>query len=223
MHEFWLSIFQYLDAETLIRSGGFYLILFVIFAETGLFFGFFLPGDYLLFLAGLFVASGLLDVSIYALCLGMILAGVAGNFVGYWFGRRTGPILFTRKDTWLFKRKHIVMAEEFYNKYGGAALILGRFMPIIRTFAPILAGVVRLDFKKFVIYNILGSFLWVLVLTLAGYFLGRRFPQIVDYIEYIVIGFVVISTMPIIVTLIKRQFSRVSHKEKNKEFEEDNF
>jgi membrane-associated protein len=213
MQEFWLSIFQYLDAETMIRSGGFYLILFVIFAETGLFFGFFLPGDYLLFLAGLFTASGLLEVSIFSLCLGMIIAGILGNFVGYWFGWRTGPMLFKRKDSWLFKQKYIVMAEEFYNKYGGTALILGRFMPIIRTFAPIFAGVVRLDFKKFILFNIIGSFLWVLVLTLSGYYLGKRFPQIVEYIEYIVIGFVLLATAPIIITVIKRKLSKNSDKE----------
>ncbi|QNL51393.1 VTT domain-containing protein [Olivibacter sp. SDN3] len=216
MQDFWLSIFQYFDAEAMIRSGGFYLILFVVFAETGLFFGFFLPGDYLLFLAGLFTASGLLDVSIFTLCTGMIVAGILGNFVGYWFGKRTGPILFKRKDTWLFKRKYIVMAEEFYNKYGGTALILGRFMPIIRTFAPIFAGVVRLDFKKFVLYNIIGSFLWVLILTLAGYYLGRQFPQIVDYIEYIVIGFVVLATLPIIIAIIKRKL-KTQHKREDKE------
>ena len=213
MQEFWLSIYQYLDAETMIRSGGFYLILFVIFAETGLFFGFFLPGDYLLFLAGLFTASGLLEVSIFSLCLGMIIAGILGNFVGYWFGWRTGPMLFKRKDSWLFKQKYIVMAEEFYNKYGGTALILGRFMPIIRTFAPIFAGVVRLDFKKFILFNIIGSFLWVLVLTLSGYYLGKKFPQIVDYIEYIVIGFVLLATAPIIITVIKRKLSKNSDKE----------
>jgi membrane-associated protein len=213
MQEFWLSIFQYLDAETMIRSGGFYLILFVIFAETGLFFGFFLPGDYLLFLAGLFTASGLLEVSIFSLCLGMIIAGILGNFVGYWFGWRTGPMLFKRKDSWLFKQKYIVMAEEFYNKYGGTALILGRFMPIIRTFAPIFAGVVRLDFKKFILFNIIGSFLWVLVLTLSGYYLGKKFPQIVEYIEYIVIGFVLLATAPIIITVIKRKLSKNSDKE----------
>jgi len=212
MQEFWLSIFQYLDAETMIRSGGFYLILFVIFAETGLFFGFFLPGDYLLFLAGLFTASGLLEVSIFSLCLGMIIAGILGNFVGYWFGWRTGPMLFKRKDSWLFKQKYIVMAEEFYNKYGGTALILGRFMPIIRTFAPIFAGVVRLDFKKFILFNIIGSFLWVLVLTLSGYYLGKRFPQIVEYIEYIVIGFVLLATAPIIIAVIKRKLSKNSDK-----------
>src|SRR5690606_38748832 len=166
MQEFWSSFTQLLDAETLLRSGGFYLVLFIIFAETGLFFGFFLPGDYLLFLAGLFCASGNIDVDIVTLCAGMIAAGVAGNFVGYWFGRRTGPMLFKREDSLLFKRKYVVMAEEFYHKYGGAALILGRFVPIVRTFAPIFAGVVRVDFKKFVLFNIAGCLLWVLSLTL---------------------------------------------------------
>ena len=135
MQEFWSSFTQLLDAEALLRSGGFYLVLFIIFAETGLFFGFFLPGDYLLFLAGLFCASGNIDVDITTLCAGMIAAGVAGNFVGYWFGRRTGPMLFKREDSLLFKRKYVVMAEEFYHKYGGAALVLGRFVPIVRTFA----------------------------------------------------------------------------------------
>jgi len=142
----------------------------------------------------------------------MIIAGILGNFVGYWFGWRTGPMLFKRKDSWLFKQKYIVMAEEFYNKYGGTALILGRFMPIIRTFAPIFAGVVRLDFKKFILFNIIGSFLWVLVLTLSGYYLGKRFPQIVEYIEYIVIGFVLLATAPIIIAVIKRKLSKNSDK-----------
>ena len=142
----------------------------------------------------------------------MIIAGILGNFVGYWFGWRTGPMLFKRKDSWLFKQKYIVMGEEFYNKYGGTALILGRFMPIIRTFAPIFAGVVRLDFKKFILFNIIGSFLWVLVLTLSGYYLGKRFPQIVEYIEYIVIGFVLLATAPIIIAVIKRKLSKNSDK-----------
>jgi len=218
MQDFCLSVFQYFDAETMIRSGGFYLVVFIVFAETGLFFGFFLPGDYLLFLAGLFSASGLLDVSIFTLCSGMIIAGILGNFVGYWFGRRTGPMLFKRKESWLFKRKYIVMAEEFYNKYGGAALILGRFMPIIRTFAPIFAGIVRLDFRKFVLFNIIGSFLWVLTLTLSGFYLGKEFPHIVDYIEYIVIGFLAITAAPILVTIVRQQ---ILNRRSKKDVKED--
>jgi membrane-associated protein len=205
MQEFWSSFTQLLDAEALLRTGGFYLVLFIIFAETGLFFGFFLPGDYLLFLAGLFCASGNIDVDITTLCVGMIVAGVAGNFVGYWFGRRTGPMLFKREDSLLFKRKYVVMAEEFYHKYGGAALILGRFVPIVRTFAPIFAGVVRVDFKKFVLFNIAGCLLWVLSLTLSGYFLGREFPQIINYLEYIVVGFIVVAFLPLITAFLRRR------------------
>ncbi|GGG94799.1 alkaline phosphatase [Parapedobacter pyrenivorans] len=205
MQEFWDSFSQLLDAEALIRSGGFYLVIFIVFAETGLFFGFFLPGDYLLFLAGLFCASGMLSVDIFTLCMGLFVAGVLGNFTGYWFGWRTGPMLFKRKDTWLFKRRYVVMAEEFYHKYGGVALIIGRFMPIIRTFAPILAGIVQLDFRKFVLYNISGGAIWVLTLTLSGFFLGREFPQIVNYIEYIIVGFIAISFSPILIALIRRK------------------
>ena len=205
MQEFWDSFSQLLDAEALLMSGGFYLVVLVVFAETGLFFGFFLPGDYLLFLAGLFCASGMLNVNIATLCLGLFAAGVLGNFTGYWFGWRTGPMLFKRKDTWLFKRRYVVMAEEFYHKYGGAALIIGRFVPIIRTFAPILAGIVQLNFRKFVWYNLAGGALWVSLLTLSGYFLGRNFPQIIHYIEYIVVGFIAISFIPILVALIRRK------------------
>ncbi|MEC3879796.1 DedA family protein [Parapedobacter sp. 10938] len=205
MQEFWDSFSQLLDAEALLMSGGFYLVIFVVFAETGLFFGFFLPGDYLLFLAGLFCASGMLNVNIVTLCLGLFGAGVLGNFTGYWFGWRTGPMLFKRKDTWIFKRRYVVMAEEFYHKYGGTALIIGRFVPIIRTFAPILAGIVQLNFRKFVMYNVSGCAIWVLTLTLSGFFLGRQFPQITHYIEYIIVGFITISFTPILIALIKRK------------------
>ena len=214
MHEFWASFQQLLDAEELLRSGGFYLLLIVVFAETGLFFGFFLPGDYLLFLAGLFCASGLLPVSIYSLCGGLFLAAVLGNYTGYWFGRRTGPMLFKRKESLLFKQKYIVAAEEFYHKYGALALIVGRFMPIIRTFAPIFAGVVRVDIGRFTFLNISGAILWVGILTLSGYFLGQRFPQIVDYIEYIIIGFISLTTVPLVITVLRKSLKKNNKIEK---------
>ncbi len=207
MNELWSTLQHLIDAEALLKSGGFYLLLFVVFAETGLFFGFFLPGDYLLFLSGLFVASGLLDTNIFIICIGLIVAAVLGNFVGYVFGRRAGPRLFKREDSLLFKKRYIVVAEEFYHKYGATALILGRFLPIIRTFAPIFAGIVKVDFKRFALYNVVGALLWVLTLTLAGYFLGIEFPQIVNYIEYIVIGFIVLATAPIIYAFIKKRKS----------------
>ncbi|MFZ4262344.1 DedA family protein [Sphingobacterium sp. HJSM2_6] len=204
MQEYLLSFQQLLDAEYLLSHGGFYIVCLIVFAETGLFFGFFLPGDYLLFLAGLFCALHKIDVDIVTLYFGILISGILGNFAGYWFGNRAGPMLFKRKDSFLFKRKYVVMAEEFYQKYGGTALIIGRFVPIIRTFAPIFAGVVQLNFKKFVIYNVLGAFLWVSLLTLTGYYLGVKFPGIIDYVEYIIIGLIVIAFLPIIFALIKR-------------------
>ncbi len=204
MQEYWDAFLQLLDAEMLIETGGFYLIILIVFAETGLFFGFFLPGDYLLFLAGLFCSLEKIDVDIVTLCLGLLAAGITGNFTGYWFGRRTGPMLFQRKDSWLFKRKYVVMAEEFFHKYGGTALIIGRFVPIIRTFAPIFAGIVRFDFRRFILYNVGGAVIWVSTLTLSGYFLGKRFPEIIHYVEYIIVGMIVITFTPIAITLFRK-------------------
>ena len=206
MHEFWNSLLHLIDPEKLLREGGFYVVVFVIFAETGLFFGFFLPGDYLLFLAGMFVATGKLDVNISVLVLGLTFAAVAGNFVGYWFGRKTGPVLYQREDSFFFKKKYLKAAEEYYNKQGAFALIMGRFVPIVRTFAPIFAGVVKLDFKKFAFYNIAGGILWITSLTLLGYFLGIKFEkEINDYLFYIITGFIVITTIPLIIAFVKRK------------------
>ena len=202
-----LDYLQHLiDPVKLLREGGFYLLLFVVFAETGLFFGFFLPGDYLLFLAGMFVATGKLDVSIYVLLVGLMGAAISGNFVGYWFGKKTGPVLYQREDTFFFKKKFLKAAEVYYKKQGAFALIMGRFIPIVRTFAPIIAGIVQLDFKKFAFYNISGAFLWITSLTLLGFFLGRSFEkEINDYLLYIIVGFILITTIPLIVTYLKRK------------------
>ncbi len=206
MHEIWDSLQHLVDPVKLLREGGFYLLLFVVFAETGLFFGFFLPGDYLLFLAGMFVATNKLDVSIYVLIAGLIAAAVAGNFVGYWFGKKTGPVLYDRDDSIFFKKKFLRAAENYYKKQGAFALIMGRFIPIVRTFAPIIAGIVRLDYRKFAFYNIAGAFLWITSLTLLGFFLGRRFEkEIDDYLLYIIVGFILITTIPLIVTYLKRK------------------
>ena len=206
MQEFWNSLQHFIDPEKLLREGGFYVVVFVIFAETGLFFGFFLPGDYLLFLAGMFVATGRLDVNIYVLILGLFIAAVAGNFTGYWFGRKTGPVLYSRKDSFFFKKRYLLAAEKYYRKQGAFALIMGRFVPIVRTFAPIFAGVVKLEIKKFAIYNVVGAILWIASLTLLGYFLGKRFAQqIEEYLVYIIIGFIIITTIPLIITFVKKQ------------------
>ncbi len=205
MESFWQHLHNIMDAQSILSKGGFYLLLVVVFAETGLFFGFFLPGDYLLFMAGLLCASGMFDVNIFVLIVSLIVAGILGNYAGYFFGRRTGPLLFSKHDSFFFKKRHVVMAEQFYVKYGGMALILGRFFPIIRTFAPIFAGVVKVDFKRFSLYNIIGSVAWVLVLCLSGYFLGRRYPEARHYVQYIIIGFFVITSIPLVIAYLKKR------------------
>lgn len=214
MQDFWNSLQHFIDPEKLLREGGFYVVMFVIFAETGLFFGFFLPGDYLLFLAGMFVATGKLDVNIYVLIFGLCVSAVSGNFVGYWFGRKTGPVLYHRKESFFFKKRYLKAAEEYYNKQGAFALIMGRFVPIVRTFAPIFAGVVKLDFKRFALYNVAGALIWIASLTLLGYFLGRRFEkEINDYLLYIIIGFIVITTVPLVITFVRKKVVKDSNDE----------
>lgn len=192
-----------LNPQSIINYGGLALLLFIIFAETGLFFGFFLPGDSLLFVAGLMCGTPIFDVNIYTLIFSLIIAGILGNFVGYYFGKKTGPMLFRRDDSFFFKKKHVNAAKDFYNRYGGTAIVLGRFIPIIRTFVPIMAGVVDLDFKKFVWYNILGCIAWILSMVLSGYFLGRAFPSLQQNLEYIVITIILISMIPVVITYLK--------------------
>jgi membrane-associated protein len=205
MENFWEHLQNLTDAQSIISKGGFFFLLIVVFAETGLFFGFFLPGDYLLFMAGLLCSSGIIDIPITTLVFSLIAAGILGNFTGYWFGYRTGPILFSRNDSLLFKKRYVVMAEQFYVKYGGMALILGRFFPIIRTFAPIFAGVVKVEFKKFTLYNVIGSVAWVTTLCLSGYFLGIKYPDTKNYLEYIVLGFFVITSVPLLVAFFRKR------------------
>ncbi len=209
MENFWEHLQNLTDAHSIIRKGGFFLLLVVVFAETGLFFGFFLPGDYLLVLAGLLCAMGVLHMPVSVLILSLIAAGVLGNYAGYWFGYRTGPVLFKRNESLFFKKRYVTMAEDFYAKYGGMALVLGRFFPIIRTFAPIFAGVVRLNVKKFTIYNIAGCVAWVTTLTLTGFFLGRKYPEEIKYyLKYVVLGLIFITTVPLVFAFIKRKFAK---------------
>lgn len=204
MQDLWVSFQQLMDPAHLLSHGGFYIVILIVFAETGLFFWLLFAGRLFIVFSGAFCALGKIDVDIVTMYFGILGAGILGNFTGYWFGYRTGPMLFKRQDSLLFKRKYVVMAEEFYQKYGGTALIIGRFVPIIRTFAPIFAGVVKLNFRKFVIYNVLGALLWVSLLTLTGYFLGVKFPAIINYVEYIIVGLIVIAFLPIAIALLKR-------------------
>jgi membrane-associated protein len=212
MESFWDYLQNLTDAQSIISRGGFYFLLVVVFAETGLFFGFFLPGDYLLFMAGLLCSAGKVDVTISTLVLSLIAAGILGNFTGYWFGYRTGPVLFNKNDSLFFKKRYVILASDFYNKYGGMALILGRFFPIVRTFAPIFAGVVKVDIKKFALYNLAGCIAWVCTFTLGGFFLGKRFPQLKDYMQYVVVGLIIITTIPLVVAYIRKKIT--ANKEK---------
>lgn len=205
MEEF-LDFFKNLtDPVWISEHGGLYLVVLIIFAETGLFVGFFLPGDSLLFITGMIIANSLSPFSneVMNLIFWMSLisvAGIIGNMVGYWFGKKSGPLLFERKDTWLFKRKYIIQAKEFYEKKGGAAIIIARFLPIVRTFAPIVAGVVHMDFKKFVFYNIVGCLAWVISMVMAGFLLGSN-TWVNENLEYIVIGIVLLTTAPVLIKL----------------------
>ncbi|GGH11390.1 DedA family protein [Mucilaginibacter phyllosphaerae] len=206
MENFWEYLQNLTDAKSILSNGGFVVLLIVVYAETGLFFGFFLPGDYLLFLAGILTAAGIIHVPIYVLVPSLIVSAVLGNYTGYWFGYRTGPVLYKRNDSIFFKKRYVAVAQEFYAKYGGMALILGRFFPIVRTFAPIFAGVVKVDIKKFSLYNIVGGVAWVTTLTLAGYFLGRRFPELKDYLQYVVLALIIITTIPLIIAFVRRRY-----------------
>ncbi len=197
------SIWDLFKPEELIRFGGLFLLLFIIFLENGVFFGFFLPGDSLLFTAGLLCNLGVLNIELSHLIFYIGFAAIFGYYAGYWFGYKTGEALYKRKDSLFFKKKYITTAENFYKKYGGAALILGRYLPIIRTFAPILAGIVKVKPHIFFIYNIIGAFVWPGVIVTAGYFVGEIFPKALDYLNWVIVGFIVVTSLPIISSLRK--------------------
>lgn len=195
--------------EWIINNGGLYLLLFVVFAETGLFVGFFLPGDSLLFAAGIYIsdlAAEFFGLHYSVIILLVIIASILGNLVGYWFGRKTGPLLYERKESFLFRKKHLVRATDFYHDYGKATIFLAKFLPIIRTFAPIVAGIVKMDRKTFVFYNILGSICWVASMMLGGHFLQSWVLSefgfsLKDHIEAITIGIILITTLPVLYKL----------------------
>jgi len=194
-----VEFFHYiLNSEEIIRTGGLMVITFIVFAENGLFFAFFLPGDYLVFLAGVFCGTGILDVPILILLICMLTAAVLGSLVGYIFGKYFGDMFENRKDSFFFKKKHIETTRKYFDKYGSKTLIISRFLPIVRTFAPILAGLVRMSFPSFLINNVIGGTIWIVTLTGGGYLFGERFPGIVDYVQYIILFFLAITTFTVI-------------------------
>lgn len=204
MDQFWDLIKHLINPQWILEHGGLWLLIFIIFAETGLFIGFFLPGDSLLFVTGmtLSITNHISGLNVWEVIVMVILAGILGNFAGFWFGKKSGPLLFKREDSLLFKKKHLVAAHDFYKKYGGGAIVFARFLPFIRTFAPIVAGIVKMDVKKFALFNVIGCVGWVAIMILAGYFLGRAIPGLQDHLDLIVIGIVVITTAPILIKVL---------------------
>jgi len=219
---------QLLQPQFYVENGGLWLLLFVVFAETGLFVGFFLPGDSLLFVAGIFAHKmdngepGLAHqflkhfglggvqnefVDLFVL-LGLIsIAGILGNMVGYWTGRKVGPAMYNWRDRFLFKKRYLHEAHEFYERHGGLAIIGARFLPFIRTFAPIVGGIVKMDRGKFHFFNMVGSIAWVFTMLFAGYFLQKWILvefgfDLKDHLEIIVLGIVLVTTAPVIIKLI---------------------
>ena len=206
-----LSVF---DMEAMLRYGGLILAFLVVFGVTGLFFCFFIPVGALLFTAGLLAASGGLQYDIFTICSLLVLASVLGNLTGYWFGWKMGPFLYRKEDTRFYKKQHLTTASSFYNKYGWMALTLGMYLPIIRTFAPIVAGIVKLNFRRFIFLTIIGSIIWISSFVLAGYFIGSS-PTLKPWLKYIVIGFVLVVSIPLIIW-VSRELRKMRRANKKK-------
>lgn len=212
------SFTDLVNPQFYIHYGGLWLLLFIVFAETGLFLGFFLPGDSLLFIAGVYSQS--LAVSFYdtnteggnllIVIILIMIAGILGNFLGYYMGFKSKIFFYNMKDSWFFKRKNLDQAHDFYRKYGGGAIFLARFLPLIRTFAPIIAGIVRMDIRKFTFYNILGCASWTLLLVGGGHYLDayvrKSFHfELRDHLGMIVIILIVITTLPILIKTLSKK------------------
>jgi membrane-associated protein len=204
----WDFLKQLTDPESIISYGGLALLLFVVFAETGLLIGFFLPGDSLIFISGLICRTKpeLLGVNFLTLIVSLVAVAILGNMAGYWFGWKVGPPLFRREDSLIFKRRYLETTKAFYEKNGGKTLILGRFLPIIRTFAPIFAGIIKIPFSRFMIYNASGAVAWIGSLGSAGYFLGQ-IKWVQDNISWIVIFLIVITLIPVATAWIRARKS----------------
>lgn len=195
-----ISIVDFFNPQNIIQYGGLALLLFIIFAETGLFFGFFLPGDSLLFVAGLLSTSKYIDQPVWLLIIFLVIAAFSGTCVGYYFGAWAKRYFKPKDDNLFYKPRYIEMARDFYKRYGMMAFIVGRFLPIVRTFVPILAGIVKIEFKKFLVYNFLGASLWIVSLVMAGHLLGNAFPALIDNVEIIIVALIVVTAIPVILS-----------------------
>lgn len=201
--DFLHNLFSFIDPKEIISTFGLLGVILVIFAESGLFFGFFLPGDSLLFTAGFLASQGL--IPLWPLLIGTFIAAVVGDNVGYWFGKKTGIALFTKEDSRFFKKKYVAQAQHFYEEHGKKTIILARFIPVVRTFAPIVAGIGNMNYKTFVLYNVVGGFVWTIGLTLAGYFLGKLIPDVDKYLLPIILVIIAVSFIPPIMHILKER------------------
>ena len=205
-----MALLEALDPEKLIRSGGYILLFAIVFAESGLLIGFFLPGDSLLFIAGMASAGTLvhqagadaIHLHIWVVLIGVFIAAVAGDQVGYAFGKKTGPALFKRPDSRFFKHEHLEKAQNFFDVHGPRAIVLARFVPVIRTFCPIVAGAGKMEYRVFLRYNLLGGLLWGVGVTLLGFFLGN-IPLVANNIEIALLMVVGISILPILIEVVR--------------------
>jgi membrane-associated protein len=199
----WELFHRIYDVESLVRVGGIIGLTTIVFVETGLLIGFFLPGDSLLVTAGLFAARGDLDLLTLILCLSA--AAILGDTLGYNIGARAGPRLFSRPNSLLFNKKHLITTKEFYDRHGPFTIVIARFVPIVRTFAPVVAGIGAMTYKRFVAYNVVGGIGWVLSMILGGYFLGQLIPNIHKNIDKVIVVVIFLSLLPIIVKYLRER------------------
>jgi membrane-associated protein len=195
------AIKQLYDVEGLIRWGGYFILFSIVFAETGLLIGFFLPGDSLLVAAGLASSQGLLEI--WPLCLLLTAASISGNSFGYFIGRKAGPTLFNKEDSLLFSKTNVQKAQAFYEKNGGRAIIFAQFIPIVRTFTPVVAGITQMDYRRFLTYSVTGAFVWVWPLTMGAYYLGKTIPDFEKNIHYAIGIVILVSAIPIAIEFFK--------------------
>jgi membrane-associated protein len=189
------------DVQGIVQVGGPFLVCAIVFVETGLFFGFFLPGDSLLVTAGVFAAMGHIDL---ASLLGLVsICAVAGDQVGYWIGQRAGDTLYRREDSFFFRRKHLQRAHDFYEKHGAKTIILARFVPIVRTFAPPVAGAAQMKYRRFLLFNVIGGVLWVWSMVLTGYFLSAAIPNVDKHIHVVIAVVIVLSLLPPVIEVMR--------------------
>jgi membrane-associated protein len=204
----WLKdTFHFLtDVRGLVQTGGYIALAIIVFTETGLMIGFFLPGDSLLVTAGLFAAKG--DLDIVFLNVLLMFCAITGDALGYYIGWKLGPALFRKEDSLLFKKKHLIATHEFYERHGGKTIIIARFVPIVRTFAPVVAGMANMSYKRFFVFNVVGGIGWVFSMTMIGYSLIKIFPDAEKHIHIIIIVVIVLSILPGVIEVMRARMRK---------------